>query len=404
MKMTRRSLFAISTMGAAAGADWPQWRGLNRDGKSAETGLLREWPAGGPAVVWKAEGLGEGYSSFSISKGKLFTQGQRGGTQYILAFDAGTGKKLWEATAGESFRERRGHGPRGTPTVDGDTVFAVSADGSVLSLDAATGKKNWEFNMLRRFNGEQIHWGISESPLVDGERLIVQPGGSKAAVAALDKKTGKTIWNAGEGPAGYSSAIAFDFGGQRHLVSFNGQRALGFNAANGWVMWQYDKVSNRTANIATPIYHDGHVFLSSDYGTGCALLKLEAAGDRVTAKEVYFSSEMKNHYCSSVLAGKNLYGFSSSILTSLNFYTGEAAWRDRSVGKGQIIMAGDLLILQGENGEVALAEVNPTEYKELSRFTFGRGEFPLWTLPVVSGGRLYLRDQDKLTCLQIAKS
>jgi outer membrane protein assembly factor BamB len=355
-------------------------------------------------VVWKAEGLGEGYSSYSIASGRLFTQGQRGDAQFLYGLDANTGKKIWETAAGGSFRERRGHGPRGTPTVDGDTVYAVSADGTVLSLEAATGKKNWEFNMLRKFGGQQIHWGISESPLVDGDRLYVQPGGPKAAVVALEKKTGKPIWNAGEGEAGYSSAIIFDFGGQRHLVSFNSERAIGYNAANGWVMWQYDKVANRTANIATPIFHDGHVFLSSDYGTGCALLKLEAKGDRVTATEVYFSSEMKNHYCTSVLAGKHLYGFSSSILTCLDFYTGAAAWRDRSVGKGQIALVGDLLILQGENGEVALAEANPSAYKELSRFTFGRGEYPLWAQPVVANGRLYLRDQDKLACLQVAKT
>ena len=224
------------------------------------------------------------------------------------------------------------------------------------------------------------------------------------AVVALDKGTGKPLWGGGDDQAGYSSAIAFDFGGQRHIVAFTSSGAIGLNAANGSVMWNYTKVSNRTANIATPIYHDGHVFLSSDYGTGCALLKLTAAGERIKATEVYFNREMRNHYGSSVLLDKHLYGFSSGILTSMDLMTGEVAWKDRSVGKGQVILAEGLLYLQGETGTVALAEATPTAYKEISRFEFGRGDYPLWTLPVIAGGRLYLRDQGKLACYKISKA
>ena len=397
--MLSRRGFAGVFAGAAAAADWPQWRGLKRDGRTAETGLLREWPAKGPEQLWRVDGLGEGYSSFSIANGKLFTQTQKKGQQWVMALDAGTGKTVWETAAGDSFPQNRGPGPRGTPTVDGDTLFSLSADGTLVSLAAATGKKNWESNILRDFKGSQIKWGLSESPLVDGQRLIVTPG----AVVALDKKTGKPLWSGGDDEAGYSSAIAFDFGGQRHIVTFTASGAIGLNAANGHVMWKYAKVSNRTANIATPIYHDGHVFLSSDYGTGCALLKLTAAGDRVNATEVYFNRDMKNHYGSSVLLDKHLYGFSSGILTAMDFMTGEVAWKDRSVGKGQVIAAEGLLYLQGEAGTVALAEAAPGAYKEISRFDFGRGDYPLWTLPVIAGGRLYLRDQGKLVCYRIAK-
>lgn len=399
--LTRRG-FAGLVSSAAMAADWPQWRGLARDGRSGETGLLKKWPAGGPPLLWKVDNLGEGYSSFSIANGKLFTQSQKQGGQWITALDAATGKTVWEVAAGESFPQDRGPGPRGTPTVDGDTIYSLSADGTLLSLAAATGKKNWEKNILREFGGSQIHWGLSESPLVDGTRLIVTPGGKEKAVVALDKKTGRALWSAGDDAAGYSSAIAFDFGGQRHVVAFMAHGAMGINAANGWVQWKYNKVSNRTANVATPIYRDGHVFLSSDYGTGCALLKLAAAGDRVNATEVYFNQEMKNHYCSSVLQDKHLYGFSSGILTSMDFLSGEVAWKDRSVGKGQLILADGLLYLQGETGVVALAEATPTAYKEISRFEFGRGQYPLWTLPVIAGGRLYLRDQSKLACYKIS--
>jgi len=388
---------------AATAADWPQWRGVRRDGRTAETGLLRQWPAAGPGLLWRVDGLGEGYSSFSIANGKLFTQSQKKGRQWVMALDASTGKPIWETPAGEHFPQDRGHGPRGTPTVDGDTLYSLSADGTLVSLVAATGKKNWESNILRDFKGSQIKWGLSESPLVDGNRLIVTPGGKDKAVVALDKGTGKPLWGGGDDQAGYSSAIAFDFGGQRHIVAFTSSGAIGLNAANGSVMWNYTKVSNRTANIATPIYHDGHVFLSSDYGTGCALLKLTAAGERIKATEVYFNREMRNHYGSSVLLDKHLYGFSSGILTSMDLMTGEVAWKDRSVGKGQVILAEGLLYLQGETGTVALAEATPTAYKEISRFEFGRGDYPLWTLPVIAGGRLYLRDQGKLACYKISK-
>ena len=397
--MLSRRGFAGVFAGAAVAADWPQWRGLRRDGRTAETGLLREWPAKGPEQLWRVDGLGEGYSSFSVANGKLFTQTQKKGQQWVMALDAATGKTVWETAAGDSFPQNRGPGPRGTPTVDGDTLFSLSADGTLVSLAAATGKKNWELNILRAFNGSQIKWGLSESPLVDGQRLIVTPG----AVVALDKKTGKPLWSGGDDEAGYSSAIAFDFGGQRHIVTFTATGAIGLNAANGFEQWKYAKVSNRTANIATPIYHDGHVFLSSDYGTGCALLKLTASGDRINATEVYFNRDMKNHYGSSVLLDKHLYGFSSGILTAMDLMTGEVAWKDRSVGKGQVILAEGLLYLQGEAGTVALAEATPGAYKEISRFEFGRGDYPLWTLPVIAGGRLYLRDQGKLVCYRISK-
>jgi len=402
--LTRRSFSGLLAGASAAAADWPQWRGAARDGRAADTGLLRQWPAKGPDQLWRVDNLGAGYSSFSVANGKLFTQSQKNGKQWVIALDAATGKTLWETAAGDTISLDRGPGPRGTPTVDGDTIFSLSVDGTLVSLAAATGKKNWEQNILREYKGSQIHWGLSESPLVDGQRLIVTPGGKDRSVVALDKKTGKPLWSAGDDQAAYSSVIAFDFGGQRHLVAFTATEAMGLNAANGYVMWKYAKVANRVANIATPIYHDGHVFLSSDYGTGCALLKLTASGDRVNATEVYFNKDMRNHYCSSVLHEKHVYGFSSGILTAMELMTGNVAWRERSVGKGQLILAEGLLYLQGETGTVALAEATPTAYKEISRFEFGRGEYPLWTLPVIANGRLYLRDQSKLVCYKINRA
>ena len=179
--------------------------------------------------------------------------------------------------------------------------------------------------------------------------------------------------------------------------------SVGLRANNGVLLWKYDKVSNRTANIATPIFHDGFVFVSSAYGTGCALLKLTAEGGTVKASEVYFSKDMQNHYSSSVVVDGNAYGFSNAILTALNLQTGQVEWRDRSVGKGSLTYAEGKLYLLGEGGAVGLAEATPTGYKEKSRFNIPRGELPTWTPPVISGGRLYLREQDNLYCYDIKK-
>jgi len=384
----------------AWGADWPQWRGLNRDGISLETGLLDSWPKGGPPVVWKIQGLGEGYSSAAVAGGRLFIQGQQGSEEYVLALDADTGKQLWRAHTGIPFNESRGHGPRSTPTVDGGRVYALAADGMLVCLETATGKTIWGYNIVDHFHGRVPHWGISESPLVEGNRVIVTPGGPGAAVVALDKMSGKVLWSSQSDPAGYSSPVAFDLGGARRLAVFTSEAALGLDFASGQLLWRYERVANRTANIATPIIHDGEIFLSSNYGTGCVLLKMAAGG---SASEVYFNRDMQNHYSTSVLVGEYLYGFSSSILTAMKFQTGEVAWRNRSVGKGSLIYAEGHLYCLGEDGVVGLVEATPAEYREKSRFEIPKGGYPTWSQPVIANGKLYLREQDNLYCYNIKK-
>jgi outer membrane protein assembly factor BamB len=381
--------------------DWPQWRGVERNGVSPETGLLKSWPTGGPPLVWKTQGLGEGYSAFSISGGLLFTQGQRGDQEFVLAIDTKTGKKVWETLTGKSFREQRGHGPRGTPTLDGDVLYAEAADGTLVCLNQRTGAKIWTVDLMKRFDTDVIHWGMSESPLVDGDRLIVTPGGRGSAIVALNKKTGETIWKSQSDRAGYSSAITFDLGGIHQMAILTGNAAVGLNLQNGELLWRYDKVSNRTANIATPIYRDGYVFVSTAYGTGCALLKLTPEGGGVKMTEVYFNREMMNHYTSSVLVGDYLYGFSNAILTAMKFQTGEVVWKDRSVGKGNVTYAEGKLYALSEDGVVGLIEATPAGYKEISRFSIQRNQFPTWTPPVISNGRMYLREQDNLYCYDI---
>ncbi|MGA2588423.1 MAG: PQQ-binding-like beta-propeller repeat protein [Bryobacteraceae bacterium] len=393
-------ILCLSICTLAWGADWPQWRGLNRDGISPETGLLDSWPKDGPPLLWKIQGLGEGYSSAALSGGRLYIQGQHGDEEYVLAFDANTGKQLWRTHTGISFNESRGHGPRSTPTVDGDRVYALAADGMLVCLETATGKTIWGYNIVDHFHGRVPQWGISESPLVDGNRVIVTPGGPGAAVVALDKMSGKVLWASQSDQAGYSSPVAFDAGTARELAVFTGDAALGLDFASGKLLWRYERVANRTANIATPIVHDGEIFLSSNYGTGCVLLKSAAGG---SAAEVYFNRDMQNHYSTSVLVGDYLYGFSGSILTAMKFQTGDVAWRNRSVGKGSLIYAEGNLYCLGEEGVVGLVEATPAGYREKSRFEISKGGYPTWSQPVIANGKLYLREQDNLSCYNIKK-
>ena len=376
--------------------DWPQWRGVNRDGKSAETGLLKSWPSGGPTRAWQTSGAGEGYSSFSVAGGRLYTLGARGDAEYVMAFDEATGKKVWEVNHGRRFSNDRGDGPRATPTVDGSQLYAYGASGDLSAMDAATGRTLWKVNVLQRFGGENIIWGLSESPLVLRDRIIVNAGGPGASIVALSKKDGSVLWQSQGDPAGYSSAILHEVGGIPQAIVFTAQRALGVDTRDGRLLWSYDRVSNRTANIATPITRGNRVFVSSDYGTGGALLELTASGNGITAKEVYFTREMRNHHASSVLIGDHLYGFSSAILTAMTFDTGEVAWRDRSVGKGSVIFADERLYLYSETGVVGLAEANPAGYREHGRFQLRTGSLPTWSHPVVANGKLYLRDQDNI--------
>jgi len=399
MKYLHRVLFVlVAGSMALMGADWPQWRGINRDGKSAETGLLKQWPEKGPALVWKAQGLGEGYASFSVVGNMLYTQGQHGGREYVMAFDVANGKKLWEVDNGAAFNESRGNGPRGVPTVQGAHLWAYSADGTIACLETKTGKKVWQFNALTKFGGSVPRWGISESPLIDGERVIIVTGGSGASVVALNKNTGETIWKSLNDGVGYSSAILVETGSVRQILTFTAEAAVGLRADNGQFLWRYPRVANGTANIATPLFHNGHVFFSSAYGTGASLLQLTNDGKM---NEVYFTREMRNHYSSSVLVGDTLYGYSDAILTAMKMTTGDVLWRDRSVGKGSVIFADGLLYCSGENGMVAIVEPAPTAYKELSRFEIKIGTLPMWTLPVVANGRLYIRDQDNLYAFDV---
>ena len=392
------SLCVAGQVMAQASANWPQWRGPNRDGISKETGLLKQWPAEGPPLVWKAMGAGRGYSSFSISNGKLYTMGLRGEREFVVAFDIATGKEAWATPHGAAFKNDRGDGPRGTPTVDGDRVYALGGNGDLSALDARTGKIVWTKNVLQEFGAENIEWGISESPLVLGNKVLVNAGGRGASIVALNKTDGSLIWKSQNDKAGYSSAIPLEVNGVTQVVVFTAERAVGLDAKDGRLLWEYGNPSNNVANVATPVVRANRVFISSDYGTGGGVVEIKPDNK---AQEIWFSKEMRNHHSSSVLIGDHLYGFSGSILTAMKFDTGETAWKDRSVGKGSLVYADGNLYLFSEGGVVGLVEATPTGYKEKGRFKIQQGSLPTWTHPVVAGGRLYLRDQDTIYAFDV---
>ncbi len=394
---------AAVASGAAAGADWPQWRGPNRDGVSTETGLLKQWPSGGPPLAWRITGLGKGYGSVSVHGDRLFTQGTEGNSSVVVCLRRQDGGKMWARALGRALDQDRGGGPRGTPTVDGDVLFALSEAGDLACLRAADGSVVWTRNILADFGGRNPTWLISESPLVDGPHVIVTPGGRGAGLAALDKKTGRTVWTTKDlsEAAGYSSIIAVEVQGVRTLITLTSESAVGVRAGDGKLMWRYEKAANDTANITTPVVFDNRVFVTSAYNTGAALLQLRAENGELRADEVYFTRDMMNHHGGVVFVNGYLYGYSNAILTCLEAATGKVQWRDRSVGKGSLTYADGRLYVLGEGNTVGLVDASPGGYVERGRFTIADQGWPSWAHPVVAGGRLYLRNQGVLAAHDI---
>lgn len=384
---------------------WPQFRGPNRDNISVEKGLLDQWPADGPKLIWEQQKLGEAFSSVSISDGVIFTMGNQGNTEMLLAMDAESGKPKWATkTGGSAYKNGMGNGPRGTPTVDGDRVYALGASGDLICAGVDNGEIVWQKNILQEYGGSNIQWGISESVLIDGKQLICFPGGKQATVVALDKLSGRGIWRAlvdGAPQASYASPILVDFGGEHMIVNYVHTGVVSLRAKDGRVLWGFPASANGTANCSSPLFDDGMVFTASGYGTGCAMFKLAPGGK---AGLEYTNKEMKNHHGGMVVLDGHVYGFDEGILRCLDLKSGKTVWQDRSVGKGSLTYADGHLYLRSENGPVALCQATTTGYEESGRFDpKNRSDKPAWSHPVVCGGRLYLRDMDKLAVYDIKK-
>lgn len=418
------SLVSAAPDSKPSAADWPQWRGPARDGISKETGLLTQWPQAGPPLAWKAAGLGSGLSSLAISGGKIYTMGDREGSQHVIALNGADGKVLWTAKVGAPWEDEFA-GPRGTPTVDGDRVYALGTEGDLVSLNAATGKEVWRKHMERDLGGKVMSmWKWSESPLVDGDRLIVTPGLSSSLMVALDKKTGKEIWRAkaadslganGKDGAGYSSVVVSNGGGVKQYVQLTGRGVIGVRASDGKLLWSYNKVANSTANISTPVVRGDYVFSSTGYQTGSALLKLAKAGDGVAAQEVYFlpAKSFQNHHGGFVLIGDHIYGghgHNKGFPICVEMTTGKVVWGgDGSdipapgTGSAAVTAADGHLYFRYQNGKMALIEATPQGYKQKGLFDIPNVSGPSWSHPVIAGGKLYLREQDNLYVYNVKK-
>ncbi|MCA9115234.1 MAG: PQQ-binding-like beta-propeller repeat protein [Planctomycetaceae bacterium] len=393
---------------AAAPGEWPQFRGADRSNRSPETGLLTSWPDNGPPIAWQTKGIGEAYSSVSVAGGLLYTMGNVGGEERVFALDADSGREAWSIRSGPAYTDGTGNGPRGTPTIADGRVFALGGNGQLTCADARSGRVHWQKNILQEFGGSNITWGISESVLVDGDRVICTPGGRGATVVALKVSDGSPVWRTavpGNPKAGYASPIAIEPGGLRQYVIFTSQSVIGVRASDGEGLWGDDSSSNGTANCATPLYVDGHVFSASEYGTGGSLLQLSTRGNSTSMRRVYHTDDMKNHHGGMVEVDGYLYGSNGAVLTCLELRSGRTAWRDRSVGKGSVVYADGHIYLRSENGPVALFEATSAGYREKGQFSpTGRSGKPAWSHPVIAGGRLYLRDMDNLVAFDLRAS
>ena len=386
--------------------DWPQWRGPHRDGHSTDTGLLTEWPSGGPPLLWKTNGIGAGYSSVAVVNGKIFTLGDGPDTSFIHALDL-SGNHLWTAKLGRIGDYGGYAGPRCTPTVDADLVYALGQHGDLVCVEAASGKEVWQKSLRKDFAGERGGWGYTESPLLDGDKVICTPGGKDGAMLALNKKTGELLWRTQDwkDKAEYSSPILAEIGGVRQYIQLTGGSIAGVSAADGKMLWRAPR-RGQTATVPTPLYHDNQVYVTSGYGVGCNLFKI-TPGPEFSAEEVYANKTMANHHGGVVLVGDHLYGFSDGKgWVCQEFKTGKMVWSNKGVGKGSITFADGHLYLRSQDGRgtVALIDASPDGYKERGRFDQpNRSDKNSWPHPVIAGGKLYLRDQDMLLCYDLQK-
>jgi outer membrane protein assembly factor BamB len=420
-----RFLLSAALMGGAAltltAADWPQWRGPDRTGVSKETGLLKTWPKDGPPVAWTVKGCGKGFSSVAVAGGVIYGTGLKDGKEVLWARKEADGSELWAtAFADDGKPGGPSGGPNGAPVVDGAKVYALSSGGDLACLDAKGGKVAWTKSFKKDFGGRMMSgWGYSETPLIDGTKLICTPGGDKAAVVALNKDTGKELWKTevkGGGGAGYASPIKAEVGGVPMYITLLGKTGgiVAVHADTGKLLWQYAKIANGTANIPTVVARDDLVWCSTGYGDGgSALLKMKAegkAGVGITEVKQYGSNELQNHHGGMVLVGDHVYfgnAHNQGHPACVEFKTGEVKYKETKGaagggGSAAVVFADGMLYYRYQNGVVALVEATPKEMVLAASFKEAdRSGRECWAHPVVANGKLILRDQDKLVCYTV---
>ena len=402
--------------GNANATDWPQFRGPNRDGKSPETGIIKSWENKAPALLWTAEGMGSGYASTAVVGDRIYTTGDHKDGQAVIAVNAKDGKVLWTTVLTDGPPKHGYDGSRSTPTVMGDHLWVTTSNGQIACLTTA-GKVVWKRD-FKEWGGKMMSgWGFAESVLIDGDAAVCTPGGPEAMMVALNKSTGKELWKCavpklgdkGKDGAGYSSIVISQAAGVKQYVQMTGSGVIGVRAADGKYLWGYDKSVNGTANISSPVIAGDQVFSSSAYGAGAGLVKLEKDGDGVKASEVYFLSadELQNHHGGMVLVDGYVYcghKQNGGELVCIDLKTGKFAWGPiKGIGKksASLIYADGHLIIRYQDGTLAMVAATPKEFKLEGTFKPAFQEKDSWAHPAVAGGRLYLREQDKLMCYQL---
>jgi outer membrane protein assembly factor BamB len=390
-------VFSIASLGQSD--DWPCWRGPNRDGKSADTGLLKEWPDGGPPLLWRVRGIGEGYSTVAVTGGLIYTTGNVGGKLVLFAFDMG-GAPKWKVTVDKAWTKSQ-PGSRSTPTIDGDRLYILSVNGLLASFNAKTGEANWS-KPLSRYGGRPDAWGYAESVLIYDNLAIVKPGG-RSCVVGLDKMTGQVVWQSKGFTAGpeYSSCVPFVYQDVPMVATGTQQGIVCVSPKTGRVLWSNNFAAKNTANCPDPVYWDGYVFWANGYGKGGICLKLNVSGETVSAEQAWTSKNMDCHHGGYIIHEGYIYGNHAGGWSCLDLKTGERKWNERAVGKGSLCFADGMLYLFSETaGKAALATCSPTGLSIKGNLTV-EGSGPSWAHPVVTGGRLYLRYADNLYCFDV---
>ena len=378
----------------ADAADWPNWRGPNYNGVSDEKGWMEGWLKKELKVLWERS-VGIGHSSVAVSKGRLYTMGNRGNIDTVWCLNAETGAVIWEHSYPCPARDYPG--PRATPTVDGQYVYTLSREGHVFCLQADSGKVIWSRNLQKELSAKPPTWGFAGSPLVEGKLLILNVG---TAGVALDKATGRIVWKSGPGTAGYSTPVAFTMGQMRCVAILNATSLVVLDAANGKQIWRLPRKVAYDVNAADPIISGNKMFISSGYKKGCALLRID--GEKPTV--LWQNREMSNYFNNCVLWKGHIYGFdrfNRTRLRCLDFQTGDVKWSRRLGKKDCALMIADgKMIIMEWRGTLIIAEASPAGFKELARRKVLSGT--CWAIPVLSGGRIYCRShQGKLLCLKV---
>jgi outer membrane protein assembly factor BamB len=406
---------------ASSTADWPQWRGPERNGISKETGLLKEWPKGGPKLLWQVNDIGDGFSTPSVVGTRIYLMSNRGmENEFVQALSTQDGKVVWTTRVGKVGNPDQDPPfpkARSTPTVDGNLLYALGSDGDLVCLEAKNGKIIWQKNLRKEFGGKPGEWAYAESPLVDGDVVVVTPGGEQATMVALNKKTGAMIWKSavpGGDSAEYTSAIIVQGGGRKQYVQFLNKGMVGVDAKTGQFLWRYKDVAKGPAQYFSPVASGEYIYGGAlSIGGGLVRLKPEGAG--VAAEQVYFARGLPNGIGGAVVVGDYLYGteIAGQALVAVEFTTGKVKWKAENFGRASVAYADGHLYLHNWEGDYVLVEATPEGYRVKGRFTpsnppkkkqagqFSEGAF---AYPVIANGRLYIRDLETLWVYDIRES